>query len=373
MSAHTDERVIGIIGGGQLAQMLARSVKPMGVRCVVLDPNPKSCAQSDAELIVAEYTDADALARLAERCGVITYEFENVPARATDTLSGKIGVHPNPEALRVAQDRLNERTMFADLGIDTPAYRAIESLDELKAALREIGAPALLKARTLGYDGKGQVLVSDVEHAEESWNTLGKVPAILDAFVPFTRELSILAVRAQSGEVVFYPLSENVHRGGILRVSKAPARNVSEHLQAQAHQAATSILNHLDYVGVLAVEFFQIGSGDDARLVANEIAPRVHNTGHWTIEGAQTSQFENHMRAVMGMELGSTDPIGCSAMVNIIGDEPRPGAIAAVPEAHVHMYGKAPRAGRKIGHVTLNAPSETQLDALLERFTRVVG
>ena len=373
MSAHTDERVIGIIGGGQLAQMLAQSVRPMGVRCVVLDPNPESCAQSDAELITAEYTDAGALAELAERCDVITYEFENVPARATDALSGKAAVHPNPEALRVAQDRLNERTMFAELGIDTPAYRAIGSIDDLRTALGQIGAPALLKARTLGYDGKGQVLVSDARHAEESWNTLGGVPAILDEFVPFARELSIIAVRAQDGGVAFYPLSENIHRGGILRVSKAPARDVGEHLRAQAQNAATNILNHLDYVGVLAVEFFQIGSGDDAHLVANEIAPRVHNTGHWTIEGAQTSQFENHMRAVMGVELGSTDPVGSSAMVNIIGDEPRAGALEAVPEARVHMYGKAPRAGRKIGHVTLNAQSEPELDALLERFTRVVG
>ncbi|MCA9303638.1 MAG: 5-(carboxyamino)imidazole ribonucleotide synthase [Phycisphaerales bacterium] len=369
MSAHT----IGIIGGGQLAQMLAQSVKPMGIKCIVLDPNPKSCAQSDAELVVAEYTDAEALGTLAQRCDVVTYEFENVPAKATDTLVGQISVHPNPEALRVSQDRLNERTMFAELGIDTPRYEAIDSLDDLFTALETIGAPALLKARTLGYDGKGQVLVSDASHAEESWSTLGKVPAILDAFVPFVRELSVVAVRAQSGGVVFYPLAENVHRGGILRVSKAPARGVNDRIEKQARDAATSILNHLDYVGVLAVEFFQIGAGDDARLVANEIAPRVHNTGHWTIEGARTSQFENHMRAVMGMELGSTDPIGCSAMVNIIGDEPRPGALEAVPEAHVHMYGKAPRAGRKIGHVTLNTPNETDLDALLERFTRVVG
>lgn len=373
MSTQTVRMVIGIIGGGQLAQMLAKSVKPIGVQCVVLDPNPNSCAQSDAELIVADFTDAEALSELAEKCDVITYEFENVPARATDALAGKIAVHPNPEALRVAQDRLNERTMFADLGIDTPSYRAIDSLDELKDALAAIGAPALLKARTLGYDGKGQVLVSDAAHAEESWNTLGRVPAILDAFVPFARELSIIAVRAQDGRVAFYPLSENVHRGGILRVSKAPARDVSAQIEKQARDAATSILNHLDYVGVLAVEFFQIGAGSDAHLVANEIAPRVHNTGHWTIEGAQTSQFENHMRAVMGLELGSTDPINSSAMVNIIGDEPRAGALEAVPEAHVHMYGKAPRAGRKIGHVTLNAPSESELDALLERFTRVVG
>ncbi len=373
MSAQHANQVVGIIGGGQLAQMLARAGKDLGARCIVLDPNPDSCARSDAELIVAPYTDADALADLAARCDVVTYEFENVPARVTDALAGRVAVCPNPQALRVAQDRLNERTMFADLGIGTPVYRTVDSIADLIDALDQIGAPALLKARTLGYDGKGQVLVSDIDHAEDSWNTLGKVPAILDAFVSFARELSIVAARSAAGQIEFYPLSENVHRGGILRVSKAPARGVSGQLEAQAREAATSILEHLNYVGVLAVEFFQIGAGDDAHLVANEIAPRVHNTGHWTIEGAQTSQFANHMRSAMGLELGPTTATGHSAMVNIIGDEPRPGALQAVPQAHVHMYGKSSRPGRKIGHVTLNAPTTTELDALLERFTRVVG
>lgn len=364
---------VGIIGGGQLAQMLAQSVQPLGVRCTVLDPNENCCASSVCEQIVGEYNDPDALTQLADCSEVVTYEFENVPAAAAEIIKPLRPIHPNPDALGYAQDRHLERGMFSKLGIAIPNYRAIDDVESLSAALGELGTPAILKARTLGYDGKGQVLINDPRNAREAFETIGSVPAILDQFVEFTRELSIVATRSVAGDIVCYPLSENVHRGGILRVSKAPARAVSTKLTEQAQHAARQILNRFEYVGTLAVEFFQIGSGDDATLVANEIAPRVHNTGHWTIEGAQTSQFENHMRAVMGMKLGSADPIGCSAMVNIIGDEPRAGALQSMPEAHVHMYGKAPRAGRKIGHVTLNAPSEGELDALLERFTRVIG
>ncbi|MFG0245214.1 MAG: 5-(carboxyamino)imidazole ribonucleotide synthase [Phycisphaerales bacterium JB052] len=364
---------VGIIGGGQLAQMLAQSVQPLGVRCTVLDPNDSCCANSVCEQIVGEYDDPDALRRLADCSEVVTYEFENVPATAAEIIRAICPIHPNPDALGYAQDRHLERGMFSELGIAIPNYRAIDDVDSLQEALSELGTPAILKARTLGYDGKGQVLINDAGNAAEAFETIGSVRAILDQFVEFARELSIVATRSVEGDIVYYPLSENVHRGGILRVSKAPARDVSDALTQQARNAAKRVLERFDYVGTLAVEFFQIGSGDDATLVANEIAPRVHNTGHWTIEGAQTSQFENHMRAVMGMKLGSAEPIGCSAMVNIIGDEPRPGALESMPEAHVHMYGKAPRAGRKIGHVTLNAPSEEELDALLERFTRVIG
>ncbi len=364
---------IGIIGGGQLAQMLARSAKKLDITCAVYEPNTQCCASSDCAHTVGQYTDAEALDAFAQSCDVITYEFENIPADAIANLAEHHAVYPNPAALRVAQDRLSERTMFTDLAIAVPASAPVDSPETLHAAVESIGTPALLKARRLGYDGKGQILVTDAEHAVDSWATIGKVPAILDAFVSFSRELSQIAVRSRDGSIVFYPLAENVHRGGILRVSKAPARNVTEHLQTQAREAATKILEHLDYVGVLAVEFFQIGTDTNAHLVANEIAPRVHNTGHWTIEGAHTSQFENHIRAIVGMDLGSPEPIGHSAMVNIIGNEPRAGALDAVPQAHVHMYGKAPRAGRKIGHVTLNASTPTELDALLERFTRVVG
>lgn len=364
---------VGILGGGQLALMLAQSVQKLGVRCTVLDPDAHCCASTICEQIVAEYDDPGALKQLAEGSEVVTYEFENVPAAAAEIIRPLRPIHPNPDALGYAQDRHQERGMFRELDIAIPNYRAIDDVDSLQAALEELGTPSILKARTLGYDGKGQVLINDAMNAAEAFATIGSVPAILDQFVEFTRELSIVATRSTHGDIVCYPLSVNVHRGGILRLSKAPAREVSEELSEQAQHAARQILNRFEYVGTLAVEFFQIGTGDDATLVANEIAPRVHNTGHWTIEGAQTSQFENHMRAVMGMELGPAEPIGHSAMVNIIGDEPRPGALESMPEAHVHMYGKSPRAGRKIGHVTLNAPSEGELDALLERFTRVIG
>ncbi len=364
---------VGIIGGGQLALMLAQSVQKLGVRCTVLDPNDACCASAVCEQIVGEYDDPQALKQLAECSEVVTYEFENVPAAAGEVIKPLKPIHPNPDALGYAQDRHVERTMFRDLDIAIPSYRAVDSVDALHAALDELGTPAILKARTLGYDGKGQALINDISTAADAFSSIGSAPAILDQFVEFERELSIVATRSIEGDIAYYPLSANVHRGGILRVSKAPARDVSKHLIDQAQHAARQILNRFEYVGTIAVEFFQIGTGENATLVANEIAPRVHNTGHWTIEGAQTSQFENHMRAVMGMELGSADPIGCSAMVNIIGDEPRKGALESMPEAHVHMYGKAPRAGRKIGHVTLNAPSESELDALLERFTRVIG
>jgi 5-(carboxyamino)imidazole ribonucleotide synthase len=364
---------VGIIGGGQLALMLAQSVEPLGVTCTVLDPNEHCCARAVCEQIVGDYDDPEALKQLAACSDVVTYEFENVPAAAGEVIRSLKPIHPNPDALGYAQDRHLERTMFKDLGIAIPEYRAVDDVASLESALEELGTPAILKARSLGYDGKGQVLINDASKAADAFTTIGSVPAILDQFVEFERELSIVATRSITGDIAYYPLSANVHRGGILRVSKAPARDVNEHLIEQAHHAARQILNRFAYVGTIAVEFFQIGRGDNATLVANEIAPRVHNTGHWTIEGAQTSQFENHMRAVMGMELGSSDAIGHSAMVNIIGDEPRSGALESMPEAHVHMYGKSPRAGRKIGHVTLNAPSADELDALLERFTRVIG
>lgn len=364
---------VGIIGGGQLAQMLAKSVEYLGVQCTVLDPNPDCCARSTCQHIQANYDDTAALAKLAEISQVVTYEFENVPSAAAEIIAKHCPIEPNAKALDVAQDRALERTMFSKLDIAVPAYALVDDLDSLGAAIEEVGTPAILKARRLGYDGKGQVLINDQSHAREAFETIGSVPAILDQFVEFARELSIIATRSRAGEIVYYPLTQNIHRGGILRVSKSPARDVSDAISAQAQNSIKDILEHFDYVGTLAVEFFQIGDDESAFLVANEIAPRVHNTGHWTIEGAKTSQFENHMRAVMGMELGSTDPVGHSAMVNIIGNEPRPGALDAMPDAHVHMYGKAPMAGRKIGHVTLNASTPIELDSLLERFTRVVG
>lgn len=376
MSTPKTAGTVGIIGGGQLAQMLAASVRPLGITCTVLDPNPNCCATNEigqCNQITAPYDDHDALLKLAQTNDVVTYEFENVPGQGAALIAKNATIHPNPAALSVSQDRLSERSMFKHLGIDVPPYAQVDSLDDLRDALDTIGTPAILKARTLGYDGKGQVLISDPDMAHQAWSTLGEVPAILDGFIEFERELSIIATRSTVGHIVYSPLSENIHRGGILRLTKAPARDVDDAVATQARSAIESILAHFDYVGTLAVEFFQVGTGSNAALLANEIAPRVHNTGHWTIEGAETCQFENHMRAVLGMELGSAEPIGCSAMINLIGNEPRPGALDAMPQAHIHLYGKEPRPGRKIGHITLNAPTESELDSMLERFTRIVG
>jgi 5-(carboxyamino)imidazole ribonucleotide synthase len=249
----------------------------------------------------------------------------------------------------------------------------VDSLEELRAALRAAPAPRLLKARRLGYDGKGQALISTDADAPGAWEAIGRLPAIVDEFVAFERELSVLAVRSRAGEVAVYPLVQNVHRGGILRLSRAPAPGVSDGVRAQAERAAGLVLEHLGYVGVLAVEFFQIGTGDGARLVANEIAPRVHNSGHWTIEGARTSQFENHVRAVLGMPLGPTQAVGVSAMVNAIGELPPADRVASVPGAVRHDYQKPPRPGRKVGHVTITAADAAALDLRLEQYTRVVG
>jgi len=367
---------IGIIGGGQLAQMLASSVRHLGIKCTVLDPNPECCATNElgqCDQIIADYDDEQALIKLAQSSDVVTYEFENVPGQGAALIAGHGSIHPNPAALSASQDRLVERAMFKDLGIAVPPFAQVDSLDQLIQALDQLGTPAILKARTLGYDGKGQVLISDPSKATQAWDTLAKVPAILDGFIEFDRELSIIATRSAEGHIEYYPLSENIHRGGILRLTKAPARQVHDSVAAQARHSIQKILEHFNYVGTLAVEFFQVGQGAESDLLANEIAPRVHNTGHWTIEGSKTSQFENHMRAVLGMELGSAEPTGCSAMINLIGNEPRPGSLGAMPQANIHLYGKEPRPGRKIGHITLNAQTEPELDSMLERFTRIIG
>jgi len=376
MTESKPAQTIGIIGGGQLAQMLASSVRHLGIKCTVLDPNPACCATNEfgqCAQIVANYNNEQALIKLAQSCDVVTYEFENVPGQGAALIADHGSIHPNPQALSTSQDRLSERAMFKELRIAVPPFVQVDSLDQLIQGLEQVGAPSILKARTLGYDGKGQVLISDPNKAAQAWETLGKVPAILDGFIEFDRELSIIATRSVDGHIEYYPLSENIHRGGILRLTKAPARQVHKSVATQARDSIKEILNHFDYVGTLAVEFFQVGQGADAKLLANEIAPRVHNTGHWTIEGTKTSQFENHMRAVLGMELGSAEPAGHSAMINLIGNEPRAGSMDAMPNANVHLYGKEPRPGRKIGHITLNAPTEQELDAMLERFTRIVG
>lgn len=348
---------LGIVGAGQLGLMLGQAAQPLGIRCTFLDPHDAPPAGAAGEVIRAAYDDVGALEELARRSDVVTYEFENVPVEAARWLSARLPVHPPPEALASAQDRLVEKDFLRARGIDTAPYAPIDGTEDLRRAVDALGLPALLKTRRLGYDGKGQRALRPGDPLDGAYAAVGARPSILEGHVPFDRELSILGVRGRDGVLAFWPLVENHHEGGILRWSVCPAEGVDGALQAQAESIARRLLEGLDYVGVLAVELFQVGD----RLLANEIAPRVHNSGHWTIEGAETSQFENHVRAVCGLPLGSTRvprPVAC---VNLLGRVPPLSDLLAVPGAHVHLYGKAPRAGRKLGHVTITAESRDEL------------
>jgi 5-(carboxyamino)imidazole ribonucleotide synthase len=339
---------IGVLGGGQLGRMLALAGMPLGHEFVFLEPGGEA-VRGLGELVVASADDAAALDRLASAVDVVTYEFENVPVSAARAVASRRPVFPPPEALAVSQDRVVEKAFFRELGVPTAEFMAVDSRADLERAVGALGLPAVLKTRRLGYDGKGQRVLRAPADLGPAWAALGGVPLVAEAFVPFDRELSIVAVRGRDGAEVFYPLVETLHRAGILRRSLAPAPGATAALQAAAEEHARRVLDRLRYVGVVAIELFQVGDG----LVANEMAPRVHNSGHWTIDGAATSQFENHVRAVAGAPLGSTAVRGTVAMVNLIGTIPDPAAVLAVPSAHLHLYGKTPKAGRKLGHVTL--------------------
>ncbi len=342
--------------------MLALAGHPLDIGCTTLDPATDSPASQVAPSIVGHYDDREALARLADGADVVTFEFENVPVEAARFLMELAPVFPPAEALEIAQDRVNEKALFDEVGLPTASHEPVATPDELRAAIERIGTPAVLKTRRLGYDGKGQAVIHDAVLAEDAWRAIGEVPAILERLVAFDRELSILGVRGRDGSVACYPLVENHHRDGILRLSIAPAPDLTRHLQADAESLARAVMDRLEYVGVMAIELFQVGD----ELLGNEMAPRVHNSGHWTIEGAETSQFENHLRAVTGLPLGSTEARGSSAMVNLIGVVPDTAGVAGVPGAHLHLYGKAPRPGRKLGHITVVAdgPEELGLDRL---------
>jgi 5-(carboxyamino)imidazole ribonucleotide synthase len=332
-------QVVGVIGGGQLGRMLALAGIPLGLSFRFLDPSPDAPAAEVGELLVGAYDDEQLLERLIDGAAVVTYEFENVPVEA----ARRAGAVPDARALEVSQDRLAEKQLFRRLGIPTAP------IDEEVTSF-----PALLKTRRLGYDGKGQRLVET-----RPVPAPGHVPRehVLEGLVPFDRELSLIAVRSAGGETAFYPLIENVHADGILRGSRAPAVDAP---QAQAEEYATRLLDELGYVGVLALELFDVG-GD---LVANELAPRVHNTGHWTIEGAETSQFENHLRAILGLPLGSTAVRGEVLMLNLIGELPDAATVLTHRDVHLHLYGKEPRPGRKLGHVTLVDPTAESVRVL---------
>lgn len=338
--------IVGVLGGGQLARMLALAGLPLGFRFVFYDPAPNPCAAPLGEHVQGEFTDRLKLELFARSVDVVTFEFENIPLDCIEFLSARTVVHPGPEALAAARDRLHEKRLFGELGIPAPVVRDVDSLAGLTRAVREIGLPAVLKTRTLGYDGKGQYVLRTPDDVAKAWQLLGGFSLVLESMVEFDREVSILAVRGTSGEMAFYPLSENVHQGGILRFSRSCPDDPG---QGRAEELAGKLLRRLNYVGVLALELFQVGDA----FLANEMAPRVHNSGHWTIEGAVTSQFENHLRAISGLPLGKTSVTGHSAMVNFIGGKPDLARLLALRGLHVHLYGKSERPGRKVGHATL--------------------
>ena len=338
-------KTVGIIGGGQLARMLALAGIPLGYKFIFLDTYSTCPAADLGELIVAEYNDQEKLLELASRCDVLTFDFENVPASALDEIVKQVSFHPSVNALKTAQDRLSEKNLFKKLGIPTPECLSIESADDVATAF-DFPFPAILKTRLLGYDGKGQVRIKNYADLEQAWNELGNNACLLEGFVNFDTEVSQIAVRAKDGEIRFYPLTENTHKNGILIESNAPFKN--NVLSALAQSYTSKLLEHFNYVGVLAIEFFVCSDA----LIINEMAPRVHNSGHWTIEGAVSSQFENHIRAITGLPLGDTSAVGSSRMLNCLGEMPSRDEILKDPAAHYHDYAKEPRSGRKVGHVT---------------------
>ncbi len=343
---------IGIIGGGQLGRMLAMAAARLNFRTIILEPQSHCpAAQLASEQIVAAYDDTNALDALARACDVVTYEFENVPVTAAERLQASVPVYPPPKALEVAQDRLTEKRFLNACGITTADFRAVDSEDDLTAALADFDGQGVLKTRRLGYDGKGQrVFRSAADDPAGAFESLGSVPLILESLVPFEREISIIAVRGKDGTVRCYDPAENVHRNGILHTSVAPA-SISESTAAAASAAAASLLAALDYVGVIGIEFFVMADGS---LIANEIAPRVHNTGHWTEAACVVSQFEQHIRAVAGLPLGDPRRHSNCLMTNLIGDDmANVGQWLNQADVLVHLYGKTEaRPGRKMGHVT---------------------
>jgi 5-(carboxyamino)imidazole ribonucleotide synthase len=345
---------IGILGGGQLGRMLAMAAARLGLRCQVFSPDPDSPA-FDVVLnaTCAEYADVEALELFANDVDVITYEFENVPAASAMILAARRPVLPDQKILETTQDRLAEKDFVKRLGIGTADYADVSSAAGLRAAIAKIGLPAVLKTRRFGYDGKGQAIIREGDDPDQVWQDLATKSAILEAFIPFEREISVIAARSAEGQVECFDVTENEHSDHILKISRAPAA-IPEALAAQARGIAERIANALNYVGVLAVEMFVVPGNGGPTILVNEIAPRVHNSGHWTLDGASISQFEQHIRAIAGWPLGKPVRHGPVTMTNLIGDEINGyEQWLTVPGATVHLYGKgAPRPGRKMGHVT---------------------
>ena len=364
--------LLGVLGGGQLGRMLALAGVPLGLRFRFLDPSPYSTAAHVGELIVGDFDDRDALARFAKGLHAATFEFENVPAAAVRQLASTVSVHPNADILEAAQDRLREKTLFQSHGLSVPAFAGVSSLAELKAAAASIGVPGVLKTRRMGYDGKGQFVLRAAADIDAAWNAVAgdrtNAELIYEQFVPFECETSLIACRARDGACVFYPMPTNVHRGGMLRVSSVGLEpGLPEAVQAAARASVTRLMEQFQYVGVLAVEFFVVRQNNSLTLLANEMAPRVHNSGHWSIDACATSQFENHCRAVADLPLGPTSLRSpATAMLNIIGAMPTFDAVATFERdaaaagvlVKLHDYAKPPREGRKLAHLNLVGPAD---------------
>jgi 5-(carboxyamino)imidazole ribonucleotide synthase len=359
---------LGIIGGGQLGQMLGIAARRLGHECLFLDPADEPPARVAGPVMQAAFGDAAALAILAEQCDVLTYEFENVPVESLQNIADLAPIHPPLDALRQAQDRLAEKRLFECLGIPLPGFHPVDSEADLEAAVTRLGLPVVLKTRRLGYDGKGQFIVRDANEIPAALDTLGRRGLIAEQWVDFDFEVSAIGVRNSDGESTTYCLTQNQHEGGILQVSRAPVANAG--LASLADDYMGRMLAHLDYVGVLALELFVVGDA----LLANEFAPRVHNSGHWTIEGAETSQFENHVLAITGDAPGPAANRGYAGMLNLIGNIPDAAreAVSDCPRAVLHDYGKTPRPGRKLGHITVTAETAAARDRLLAEIGKSV-
>ena len=356
------KKKIGIIGAGQLGRMLALAGYRLGLGFLFLDKSKDAPGGQIGDIILGEFSDPQKIAELASKVDLLTYDVENVPVEALSSIPKDKPFLPPIAALAAGQDRLAEKQLFQALKIPTTRHRAVASMAEMEEAIHDIGYPAVLKTRRLGYDGRGQRVIYSPAELGSAFNALAGTPLILEEFIHFEREVSIIGVRNLEGEMAFYPLAENHHREGILRLSVAPYPD--RKLQKLAQTYAKRVMEHFDYAGVFTIEFF-VRKG---KLIANETAPRVHNSGHWTIEGAVTGQFENHMRAILGLPLGETWTVGYSAMVNFIGSMPSREEVLMIPGAHYHDYGKEPRPGRKLGHATLVCKTRKELMNRLKKF-----
>ena len=360
------DKTIGIFGGGQLGRMMAQAALPLNIQCTFFEANTECPSKALGQVISSQ--SENGLHEFIQSADVFSLEFENTPLADVDVLTQSKALHPPRQALATAQNRLLEKALFDELAIPVAPYKAVNSLESLTAAVAELGLPIVLKTATGGYDGKGQFVLRSVEQIQQAWAELGPAGSLIaESFVTFSREVSIIAVRGQNGDVKTWPLAENHHHHGILSHSIVPAPNSTD-LQPVAQEYITRLLNHLNYVGVLTLELFVTDKG----LYANEMAPRVHNSGHWSIEGAVCSQFENHIRAVAGLPLGSTEVVRPTVLVNIIGQYPKSEDVLALNGAHLHLYNKTEREGRKIGHITLMPNDSNELTTLCRQLAKIL-